>query len=55
MYAGDRAQSSAGGEYDAAQLPRHETPVNPEAGTALEVIELANGETIWYDRILFVQ
>ncbi|KAF7440367.1 hypothetical protein PC9H_000711 [Pleurotus ostreatus] len=47
MYAGDRAQSSAGGEYDTAQLPRHETPVNPEAGTALEVIELANGETIW--------
>ncbi|KAJ8522916.1 hypothetical protein ONZ45_g585 [Pleurotus djamor] len=46
MYTGDRTQSTTG-DYDPTQFPRHETPVNPEAGTALEVIELANGETIW--------
>lgn len=45
MYAGERANSTG--------LSDNETTLsnaegNPELGRGVEVIELANGETIWY-------
>lgn len=46
MYAGDsRGNSSA---HPDTQGPGGQ---QPEAGQALEVVELANGETIWYDTL----
>ncbi|KAL0947070.1 hypothetical protein HGRIS_013211 [Hohenbuehelia grisea] len=48
MYASEKGVSTAPSEATARDpLQRHDTPINAEAGTALELIEFANGETIW--------
>ena len=48
MYTGDRTASVQSPElYDPPKSPLDESLPEVEEGQALEVIELANGETIW--------
>lgn len=47
MYTGESKQANAPADHDAVDLgSSHEAEGHPE-GAALEVIEMANGETIW--------
>lgn len=48
MYAGDSRGTSSGNPDVVVAGPSQQGDALPEAGQALEVIELANGETIWY-------
>lgn len=47
MYAGDRATSAGFSDSEASPVSPMDTDGNPELGRGVEVIELANGETIW--------
>lgn len=46
MYTGDRATSTGPSENEASPISP-EGEGGPELGRGIEVIELANGETIW--------
>ena len=47
MYAGDGRGQTLSAESPGAGSSQAQREVIPEAGPALEVIEMANGETIW--------
>lgn len=47
MYAGDRATSAGLSDHETSPTSPLDSQGNPELGRGVEVIELANGETIW--------
>lgn len=49
MYAGDKLGSTQGhDQFEPPKSPTVESMPDTEGGQALELIEMANGETIWY-------
>lgn len=48
MYVGERAASVGPSDYEASPHSHPDIEGNTDLGRAVEVIELANGETIWY-------
>ena len=51
MYAGERAASSAANDLNPSLTHSDPLPV-PDVVPAVEVIELANGQTIWF--VIFI-
>ena len=47
MYADSKHTSTATNDRPGPDVPLDVTPTDTEPGTALEVLELANGEMIW--------
>lgn len=47
MYTGDRAASTGLSDNETSPVSPPNSQANPDLGRGVEVIELANGETIW--------